>query len=141
MPSRRSIAATALAAMLLFPGGLAAQSIEISFPGIDVPAISIDISGVPDAADISAGVEAAAQYNESDFDFVSRIAEEATDGISENVDAALAAVADRLEEFVQGGLDPEEIDSVVDELASIVVLCTSGDSCVPPDPPPPPPEP
>lgn len=136
MPSRRSISATALAAMLLFPGGLAAQSIEISLPGIDVPTISIDISGVPDAADISAGAETAVQFNESDFDFVSRIAEEATDGISENVDATLAAFAGRVEEFIQGGLDPEEIDSVVDELAAIVVLCVSGDSCVPPDPPP-----
>jgi len=157
MLSRRSITTTVLCAMLLIPGGLAAQSIEISLPGIDVPTISVDISGVPDAADISAGVDAAVQYNESDFDFVSRAAEEAARGISEALVTTAGGIVEELDKIedlsaneagalvttvvgILRGMG-EAIESVMDELASIVVLCTSGDSCVPPDPPPPLPEP
>lgn len=157
MLSRRSITTTVLCAMLLIPGGLAAQSIEISLPGIDVPTISVDISGVPDAADISAGVEAAVQYNESDFDFVSRAAEEAARGISEALVTTAGGIVEELDKIEDLSANEAEalvttvvgilrgmgeaIESVMDELASIVVLCTSGDSCVPPDPPPPLPEP
>lgn len=139
MPSRRSIAAAALGAMLLFPGGLAAQSFDVAVPDFDVPvpSISIDISGVPDASDFSTGADTAAQFNESDFDFVSRIAEEATSGISEALVTTAAGLLTRLEELFALGLDPEEIDSVVDELAAIVVLCADGGTCEPPDDPPP----
>ena len=133
MRSRRSIAVT-LGAMLLFPGGLAAQSLPAF--DIPVPSISIDLSGLPDAPAFSSGADTAVQFNESDFDFVSRIAEEATSGISESVVNTLAAVQARLEEFAAQGLDPEEIDSVVDDLQGIVVLCVSGGTCEPPDPPP-----
>lgn len=164
MPSRRSVAAAALGALLLFPGGLAAQSFELS-----IPSISIDVPGAFDAPDFSTGAEADAQFNESDFDFVSRLAEEAASGISEALVTTAAGIAEdleeigdaltdqgeelaggisealiataagllaRLEEIAAQGLDPEEVDSVVDELASIVVLCLSGGSCEPPDPPP-----
>lgn len=138
MPSRGSIAATALGAMLLFPGGLAAESFDVSVPAFDVPvpSISIDISGVPDASDFSTGVDTAAQFDESDFDFISRIAESGASGISEAFVTTAAAVLFRLEEIAVQGLDPEDVESTIDELAGIVILCVDGGSCAPPDPPP-----
>lgn len=144
MPSRRSIATTALGALLLFPGGLAAQSIEISIPAFDVsvPSISVDTSGVADVLDLSAGGGTTAQFNESDLDFIARSVEEATSGISEVIVATTAGIAEELEKMANAvRAAGEEIASTMDELASIVVLCVEGGSCAPPDPPQPPPEP
>lgn len=147
MPNRRLIAATALAALLLFPGGLAAQSpgglaaqsIEISVPAFDVPVPSIgfDASGVADVSGASFGEGGAAQYNESDFDFVSRAVEEATSGISEALITTAAGIAEGLEEVAEALRDVGEgIASTMDDLAAIVILCVDGGTCAPPDPPP-----
>ncbi len=139
MPKRRSIAATALGALLLFPGGLAAQSFEVSVPAFDVPvpSISIDISDVPDGSDFSIGEDTSAQFNESDFNFVSRVVEEATSGISEALVTTAAAITEGLEEIADALRDVgEDIASTMDDLAAIVVLCVDGGTCAPPDPPP-----
>ena len=152
MPNRRSIAATALGALLLFPGGLAAQSpgglaaqsIEISIPAFDVPVPSIgfDTSGVPDVSGFSFGEGGTAQHNESDFDFISRAVEEATSGISEALITTAAGIAEGLEEVAEALRDVGDgIASTMDDLAAIVVLCVDGGTCAPPDPPPPAPEP
>lgn len=137
MPSRRSIAATALGAMLLFPGGLAAQSFDVSVPAFDVPvpSIGIDISSVADASDFSTGADTVAQHNESDFDFVSRLAEEAASGISEALVTTAAGIAGGLEEMADALTEfGEDIANTMDELAAILVLCLSGGICAPPDP-------
>ncbi len=144
MPNRRSIAAATLGAMLLFPGGLAAQSFDFSVPDFDipVPSISFDFSGVSDVSDFSNGADTTAQFNESDFDFVSRAVEEATSGISEALITTAAGIAEGLEE-VAGALSDlgEDIESTMDDLANIVILCAEGGSCTPPEPPAPTPEP
>lgn len=139
MPNRRSIAATALGAMLVFPGGLAAQSIDVSVPAIDVsvPSISIDISGVPEASDFSIDTDTTVQHNESDFDFVARSIEEAGSAISESLATTAAVIAEGIEEMADALTElGEDIASAMDDLAAIVVLCVDGGTCAPPDPPP-----
>ncbi len=143
MPSRRLITTAALGAMLLFPGALSAQSIDVSLPGfdIDLPGISIDVD-IPGAPDVSAdaGGGTAAQFNESDFDFVSRIADETASGISEALITTAAGVVETLEGLIALVPDPDEIESTMDDLANIVILCTTGGTCEPPADPPPEPE-
>lgn len=137
MPRHLSVAAAALGALMVFPGVLSAQSIDVS-----IPEISIEVPGAFDAPDVSSGPDAGVSHNESDLDFVARAVEEATSGISEAIITTAAGIAEGLEELADDlKAVGEDIASTMDELASVIVLCVDGGTCAPPDPPPPPPEP
>lgn len=137
MPRHLSVAAAALGSLMLLPGVLSAQSIDVS-----IPEISIDVPGAFDAPDVSSGPDAGVSHNESDLDFVARAVEEATSGISEAIITTAAGINEGLEEMADAlKVVGEEIESTMPELANIIVLCVDGGTCAPPDPPPPPPEP
>lgn len=137
MPRRISTAVAALGVLMVFPGVLSAQSIDVS-----IPEISIEVPGAFDAPDVSTGPDAGVSHNESDFDFVARAVEEATSGISEALVTTAAGITEGLEEMADAlKAVGEEIESTMPELANIIVLCVDGGTCAPPDPPPPPPEP
>ena len=133
MVGRSLLAAAALGALLSYSGLAMGQSFDAAFDAA-FDGVSFDPPSAVDAPDISSDTGGTG-FNESDFDFVSR---STAGGISE---ALIATVADIVEEalgdLADSGLTPEEIDSVVDDLQGIIVLCLDGGTCEPPDEEPP----